>query len=106
MLPHKEIQSFSDFEALERQIREALQPHNLDGVLRGLWNTARPEGKPSPFMIAGTALFAMRYCAPSYRRLREVEPLSWQTLFPIVDLVTHFLLADPIGFDESVPRSL
>lgn len=102
----KEILSFGDLRALEDRIHAALMPHSLDSILRGLWNTATPIGKSAPFMIAGTVMFAVRFCAPAYRTMRVETPLTWSKLFPIVDMVTQFLLADPVGLDTSVSDSL
>ena len=104
--PVRDVRSLSELLALEDRIHRALQPHTLDGVLRGLWNTARHDGFPAPFMVAGTVQFALRYCAPAFRSMRAVEPLAWPVLAPIVDLVARFLLSDPVGFDDTVPNSL
>lgn len=104
--PVTDVQSLGELLALEDSIRRAFQPHTLDGVLRGLWNTARHDGFPAPFMVAGTVQFALRHCAPAFRSMRAAEPLAWSVLAPIVDLVTRFLLSDPVGFDDTVPNSL
>ena len=101
----RDVGSLSELVALEGHIGAALQPHTLDSVLRGLWNRARDDGFPAPFMVAGTVQFALRHCAPAYRSMRAAEPLAWQKLAPVVDLIARFLLSDPVGFDESVPSS-
>lgn len=98
--------NLAELEMLERRIEDALRPHTVDSVLCGLWNKAKPDGFPQPFMIAGTAQFALRFCAPAFRSIRPSPPLDWRMLSPIVDLVTRYLLTDPIGFDETVPSSL
>lgn len=102
----RDVGGLNELLALEDRIRMALQQHTLDGVLRGLWNAAKPDRFPKPFMVAGTVLFALRYCAPAFRSMRATEPLSMPVLVPILDLVAQFLLSDPIGFDETVPNSL
>jgi len=101
----REAQNLADLEALEKLIQSILQPHTLDSVLLGIWNKANPGGFPEPFMVAGTVLFALRHCAPAFGSTRTAPALNWRTLSPIVDLVTKYLLTDPVGFDDTVPNS-
>ena len=103
--PFGDVQSLGELMALEDHIRVVLQPHTLDGVLRGLWNTANHKRFPAPFMVARTVDFALRYCALAFRNMRAAEPLPWRVLAPIVDSVARFLLSDPVGFDDTVPNS-
>ena len=74
--PVGDVRSLSELVALEDRIRRALQPHTLDAVLHGLWNTADSKRLPAPFMVAGTVLFALRHCAPAFRSMRAAQP-SW-----------------------------
>lgn len=98
--------NLGELKTLENSIRAALQPHTIDSVLCGLWNKAKPDGFPNPFMIAGTIQFALRYCAPAFRSTKPSLPLDWQRLSAIVNLATQYVLSDPVGFDETVPDGL
>lgn len=98
--------SLVDLKAMEGRIQAALQPHTIDSVLCGLWNKAKMDGFLQPFMIAGTTQFALRFCAPTFGSMKPSPALDWQRLSAIVNLVTNYLLADPIGFDDTVPSSL
>jgi hypothetical protein len=54
-----DIESLDDLRALEEEIRLGLQKHNLESVLLGLRHYAEHM---KAFVIAGTALFAVRHC--------------------------------------------
>jgi len=93
-----EIRNSIELSALAGQIGTALKTYTLDSVLLGL---RRAPSKVEPFMIAGTALFAVRYCPPGLRTVKRT--LGWTALGPIVGLVTTYLLADPSSFAVTAP---
>jgi hypothetical protein len=87
-----DVTQFSELQTLEEQIQRFIQRYPLDQVLVGLKHA---PSTVEPFMIGGASLFAIRYC-PVGDRTRKMSILSWQTLAPFVDLVTRYLIADPL----------
>lgn len=66
-----DINSFEDLQAAERQIGRVLKRIRLDSALLGLRKVVGqrsigryPPIRLEPFMIAGAAAFALRYCPP------------------------------------------
>jgi hypothetical protein len=96
-----EIKSFAELEALENRIRTAIQHYKLEQVLVGL---RQVPASVEPFMLAGVSLFALRFCKAG-ERVPRVQSLTWPTLAPLIDLVTQYYLADPLGFDEDLQRA-
>jgi hypothetical protein len=103
-----DINSLEDLQAKENLIRRVLQRHKLDTVLLGLrWAETQPSIgryppiKLEPFMIAGAAMFALRYC-PMRSFQKHYMPLAEDELIPFVHLVNEYLLADPLSFDATV----
>ena len=104
------INSLEDLRAKEDQIRRMLQRCRLDSVLLGLRRAGEldsigryPPIQLHPFMIAGAAMFALRYCPPRtfrkhYRTLPESE------LVPLIRTVNEYLLADPLSFDSTIQQ--
>ncbi len=93
-----QIESLDDLQTLEDEIRVRLQQHNLESVLLGLRHYAEPV---EAFVIAGTALFAVRHCTAGHHTPGSAA-LSWQELAPITGLVASYLLSHPIQFDQDV----
>jgi hypothetical protein len=105
-----DINSLDDLRAKEDQIRRMLQRCKLDSVLIGLRKTESldsigryPPIKLYPFMIAGAAMFALRYCSPRPYR-NYYRPLSESELVPLLRNVTEYLLADPLSFDSTIQQ--
>lgn len=105
-----EINSLEDLRAKEDQIRRMLQRCKLDRILLGLRRVGEldsigryPPIRPYPFIIAGTAMFALRYCPPrpfeNYYR-----PLPESALVPLIRNVSEYLLADPVSFDSTIQQ--
>lgn len=66
-----DINSFEDLQAAEEQIGRVLKRIRLDSALLGLRKIVDqrhigryPPIRLEPFMIAGAAAFALRYCSP------------------------------------------
>lgn len=96
-----EIDSIEKLEVIKGQIQSAIQKYRLEDVLLGLRNS--PDNL-QPFVVGGTALFAIRHCTAGHRT-PTVQGLEWNELAPIVDLVTQYLIADPLGFDQELQKA-
>lgn len=53
-------------------------------------------------MVAGTALFALRYAQPPIALKSRMQPLDWKQLRSIFKLVNDYLLADPFSFSPPI----
>src|SRR5579883_2630335 len=95
-----EIRDFNALIDLENRTRLAFQKHSLDDILFGLHQVADTIHTLRPFMVAGAASCAMRYCTAGHRA--QTKALAWEKLRPLVELSTQYLLADPICFDENL----
>lgn len=102
------INSLDDLQAAEKQIGRVLQRIRLDAVMLGLRKARErpsigryPPIKLEPFMIAGAAMFALRYCPPRPFR-KTYRPLHDSELVPFARLVNDYLLADPLSFDKAI----
>jgi hypothetical protein len=105
-----DIGSLEDLQAKEDLIRRMLQRCRLDSVLLGLRRVGEldsigryPPIQLFPFMIAGAAMFAMRYCRAWPFRNRY-SPLPNSELVPLIRTVNEYLLADPLSFDSTVQQ--
>lgn len=96
-----DIKSLDDLQGAERLIERVLQRTRLDSVLLGLRRVVDqpsigryPPIRLEPFMVAGAAMFALRYCPPRPFR-KTYRPLPDSDLVPFMRLVNDYLLADP-----------
>ena len=103
-----DIYNLDDLQAAEKLIGRMLQRIRLDAVLLGLRRVGDlpsigryPPIRLEPFMIAGAAMFALRYCPPRPSR-KTYRPLPDSELVPFVRLVNDYLLADPLSLDETM----
>lgn len=97
------IRNVHELEKLERRIKTQMRRYDVDDILLGLRNV--PNGmqdKLQPFMVAGTALFAVRYALRPAQMKSSMRPLSWNQLGPLIDLVNNYLLAEPVSFEPPV----
>jgi len=95
-----QIDSIEDLEAVENKIRLMIQQHDLENVLLGL---RQASDKLEPFMIAGITLFAIRHCTAGHRT-PTYRALELSRLAPLADLVTQYLLTDPLTFDPTIQQ--
>ena len=103
-----DINNLDDLYAAEKLIRRMLQRVRLDAVLLGLRRAGDlptigryPPIRLEPFMIAGAAMLALRYCPPRPFR-KTYRPLPDSELVPFLRFVNDYLLADPLSFDETI----
>lgn len=103
-----DINSLDDLRSAEKLIYRVLQRTRLDSVLLGLRRVGDqpsigryPPIKLEPFIIAGAAMFALRYCPPRPFR-KTYSSLPDSELIPLLRLVSDYLLADPLSFDETI----
>lgn len=94
-----EINTLDDLDKLDLKIRQEISKYRLGDVLYSLY-----ERKDSlrPFIAAGVALFAVRFSEPSIVN-QNIEPLK--NVQSIIELVTAYLLADPITFDQELENN-
>ncbi|HEX8362603.1 MAG TPA: hypothetical protein VF613_20955 [Longimicrobium sp.] len=95
-----EVTTFQQLLALEAGIRGRLAKFPVDEILLAI----RDAGdRIVPFVAAGLASFAVRSCGPPSGK---VDSIAWRHLGPLVDAVAHYLLTDPIVFDEDAAQDL
>lgn len=92
------IHNFESLKDKELRIYEIIQRYPLDSILIGI---RQSEDKYLPFVRAGIALFAIRFCTPGPKieRINKINPAH---LDNIADLVTKYLITDPITFDQGI----
>ncbi len=95
-----EIDTPEKLKAVEDQIRSIIQKHKLETVLLGL---REASDNLLPFVSGGIALSAIRHCTAGHRT-QTVVGLPWNELAPIADVVTQYLIADPLGFDQELQQ--
>ncbi|MEK6337533.1 MAG: hypothetical protein AABM67_21645 [Acidobacteriota bacterium] len=93
-----EVNSTASLHRLESLIKHAIEPYKLDQVLFGLRGVA---DEYQPFVIGGASLFAVRFCNAGRRTPRVAVPAK-DFLAHWLHLVTCYLLADPLGYDQEL----
>lgn len=89
------ITSLIHLKNLEAKIRLELQKYDLDQVLASARNL---YGKEEPFVIAGIALFGIRFSYPPILKPEKIYHISQPNY--LVHLVKSYLIADPISFSS------
>jgi len=94
----KSISSLSDLEKLESQIAKILRKLKLGDVLSSLHLLNKSSPIPKPFMVAGLALFAARFCASS----KSTQLRKNCNIRSLIALSNKYYLADPTVFDQDL----
>ena len=92
------MKNIKDLQKIENQIYTMIQVHRLESVLLGLRDAS---SKIESFVAAGITLFAVKHCTAGHR-IQKLNPLHWNDLKPICEIVQEYLLSDPISFDETI----
>ena len=92
-----EINTLDDLDKLERKIRQEISKYRLGDVLYSLYQR---KDSLLPFRAAGVALFAVRFSEPSISQ--KIKLLNIDT---IIRLVSDYLGADPITFDQELENN-
>lgn len=93
-----EISSLSDLENLEFQMAAAFRKLKLGDVLHSLYLLRKSSPELRPFIVAGVALFAARFCPPS----KASQLIKNYDIRSLVNLTNQYYLADPITFDKDL----
>ncbi|MEG5140879.1 MULTISPECIES: hypothetical protein [unclassified Microcoleus] len=93
-----EINSLDDLDKLELKIRQKISKFRLGDVLYSLYQI---KYSLKPFIVAGVALFAIRFSKPSI----VSQNFKLLNIQPIIELVSNYLLADPITFDQELKNN-
>ncbi len=95
-----EICNVHELQEWDARIGGLFQRHELDYVLGGVRQSLK---QLRPFDAAGITLFAIRYSLPPIARGDgQMRVMQWDELAPIANLVTQYLITDPIGFKPPV----
>jgi hypothetical protein len=90
------IESYKELDETEQRIIDLIQRYPLDALFIGIRES---ENKFEPFVRAGISLFAIRFCSVG-PKIEKVHTVRQKDLDNIAHLVTLYLLADPITFDQ------
>src|SRR5947209_1499007 len=93
------IRNVRELQEWEARIGSVLERLELDYVLGGIRLSL---DKLQSFTAAGIALFAIRFSLPPLARGPKLHEMPWGELAPIANLVTQYLIADPVSFDPPV----
>ncbi|MEG4489980.1 hypothetical protein [Microcoleus sp. D3_18_C4] len=93
-----EINTLDDLDKLELKIRQEISKYRLGDVLYSLYEI---KDSLRPFIAAGVALFAIRFSEPSI----VSQNYNLLNLNTIRRLVSDYLLADPITFDQELENN-
>jgi hypothetical protein len=93
-----EILSLAGLNKVGAQIEKAFGRLKLGDVLHSLYLLRKSSPELRPFMVAGVALFAARFCPPS----KASQLIKKCDIRLLVDLSNKFYLADPITFDKEL----
>lgn len=91
------IKSYEELEDFEQRIINLIQRYPLDALLIGIRES---ENRFEPFVRAGISLFAIRFCSAG-PKIEKVQTVKQKDLENIAHIVTQYLLADPITFDQN-----
>ncbi len=91
------IKNYEELEGLEQMITNLIRRYPLDALLIGIRES---ENRFEPFVRAGISLFAIRFCSAG-PKIEKVQTVRQKDLENIAHLVTLYLLADPITFDQN-----
>ena len=100
-----EVRNAGDLWTLEQEIKSLLSKYDLDTALwtlgqrRELLNGDLPD--ETAFIIAGFAMFALRFCTPPIMRNSRSISMEEGDFRAAKGLVSKYLLADPISFSAS-----
>jgi hypothetical protein len=108
-MPLLEPRSLADLAQLEHLISQLVRQFPLDGILLALRRASAARkgvmAYPQPFVVAAAARFAVKYGRPGPSGPSAGGAIHANDLAPILRLSQIHALADPIGWDNSVPRS-
>ena len=90
------IESYKKLNDIEQRIIDLIRRYPLDALLIGIRES---ESKFEPFVRSGISLFAIRFCSAG-PKIEKVQTIRQKALENIAHLVTLYLLADPITFDQ------
>jgi len=93
-----EVTSLNDFNKLESQIASVFGKIKLGDVLHSLYLLSKNSPDLEPFVVAGVALLAARFCPPS----KQSQPIKNCNIKYLVNLSKDYYLCDPITFDNDL----
>ena len=93
-----EINTLDDLDKVEFKIRQKISKFRLGDVLYSLYEI---KDSLRPFIAAGIALFAVRFSEPSI----VSQNYNLLNLNTIIRLVSDYLLADPLTFDQELENN-
>ena len=94
------ISSIDDLERLEMIMKKSLDKIKIGDALHSLYLAKNKSTEVTPFMIAGFALFATRFCSPS----KASQTLKSYNIQNLINLSNSYFLADPIIFDQELHK--
>ena len=93
-----EINTLDDLDKVELTIRQEISKFRLGDVLYSLYQI---KDSLKPFIVAGVAIFAVRFSLPSI----VSQNYNLVNINTIIRLVYDYLLADPITFDQELENN-
>ncbi len=91
----------AELERLESTIKSALKKIKLGDALNALYVAKSNSTEITPFMVAGFALFAARFCSPS-KVSQKIKPYDIRKFRDLIHLSNNYVLSDPITFDKNL----
>jgi hypothetical protein len=91
------IRSLAQLQSVERQLSQRLRSLPLENVL---WTLRAQKDQFHPFVTAGLAALAVRFCAPP--RNNNTEPAIVNGISGLADQAARYLLTEPIVFDSEL----